>query len=331
MRSFQSIGNIECAHVQAAQQDLCEEWYSQGHPASPRRSYALHVTDGNVIGEYLRARRELVRPEDVGISAVDRRRVPGLRRSELALLAGISTEYYIRLEQGRDRHPSSLVLDALARALQLDEHATAHLHELATPAPRRHRRRRAEKVSAQIEVLLRSLDRTTAAYVSGRLMNVIAANELAIAVFPLFAPGNNFVRAVFLDPTACDLYDDLETRRVAAVAALRAYAGPDVEDPELTELVGELSVKSPHFRRLWSRHDVKPIHGTLPPMRIHHPQLGPIELYHQKLVIPDTGGQVLGILYADPHSKSEQAMAMLAATMGGPDVPTNRRQVPETS
>jgi transcriptional regulator with XRE-family HTH domain len=277
------------------------------------------VTNENVIGEYLRARRELVRPEDVGIPTVDRRRVPGLRRSELAMLAGISTEYYVRLEQGRDHHPSTLVLDALARALQLDEHATAHLHELAAPAPRRTRRRRAEKVSAQIDVLLRSLERTTAAYVSGRLMNVIAANELATAVLPLLAPGNNFVRAVFLDPTAGELYDNLEVRQAAAVAALRAHAGPDVEDPELTELVGELSVKSSDFRRLWSRHDVKPIHGTLPPMRIHHPQLGPIELYHQKLVIPDTGGQVLGVLYAEPNSKSEQAMAMLAATMGEPD------------
>ena len=127
------------------------------------------MAEGNAIGEFLRARRELVRPEDVGIPEVDRRRVPGLRRSELAMLAGISSEYYVRLEQGRDRHPSTLVMDALARALQLDEHATAHLHQLATPAPRRTRRRRSEKVSAQIEVLLRSLDRTTPAYVTGRL------------------------------------------------------------------------------------------------------------------------------------------------------------------
>src|SRR3954452_4317144 len=111
------------------------------------------MAEGNAIGEFLRARRELVRPEDVGIPKLDRRRVPGLRRSELAMLAGISTEYYVRLEQGRDRHPSTLVLDSLARALQLDEHATAHLHELATPTPRRRRGRRSEKVSAQIDAL----------------------------------------------------------------------------------------------------------------------------------------------------------------------------------
>src|SRR5258705_7499405 len=155
------------------------------------------MAEGNVIGEYLRARRELLRPEDVGLPDVDRRRVPGLRRAELAMLAGISTEYYVRLEQGRDRHPSPLVLDALARALQLDEHATAHLHQLAAPAPRRTRRRGTEKVPAQIDALLRSLDRTTPAYVTGRLMNVLAANELATTVLPLLVPRTNFVPAIF--------------------------------------------------------------------------------------------------------------------------------------
>ncbi len=149
-------------------------------------------------------------------------------------------------------------------------------------------------------------------------MNVLAANELATAVVPLLAPGNNFVRAIFLDPIARELYDDIEGRQAGAAASLRAFAGPDVEDPQLTELVGELSVKSPDFRRLWSRHDVKPMHGALPRIRIRHPQLGPIELYHQKLEIPDAGGQILGLLYAEPGSTSEQAVAMLAATLGEP-------------
>ena len=208
----------------------------------------------------------------------------------------------------------ALVLDSLARALQLDEHATAHLHQLASPAPRRAPRRRSEKVSPQIETLLRSLDGTTPAYVTGRLMNVLAANQLARAVVPLFVPGTNFVRTLFLDPVARDVYDDIEARQAGAVASLRAFAGPDVDDPSLAELVGELSVKSPEFRRLWSRHDVKPIYGALAAVCVHHPQLGPIELHHQKLEIPDTGGQILGLLYAEPGSKSEQAVAMLAAT-----------------
>ena len=273
------------------------------------------MADANVVGEFLRARRELLRPEDVGIPESDRRRVPGLRRSELAMIAGISTEYYVRLEQGRDRNPSSLVLDALARALRLDEDATTHLHQLAAPSPRRPRRRRAaEKVPKQIEVLLRSLAHTTPAYVTDRLMNVRAANALATAVVPLFVPGSNFVRDVFLNPLALELYDDVEARQASVTATLRGFTGPDVEDPELAELVGELSVKSPEFRRLWSRHDVKPIYGALAAVCVHHPQLGPIELHHQKLEIPDTGGQILGLLYAEPGSKSEQAVAMLAAT-----------------
>jgi hypothetical protein len=238
------------------------------------------------------------------------------------MLAGISTEYYVRLEQGRDRNPSALVLDALARALRLDEAATAHLHQLAAPAPRRPRRRRAtEKVPAQIEVLLRSLAHTTPAYVTDRLMNVRAANALATAVVPLFVPGGNFVRDVFLNPLARELYDDVDARQASVTATLRAFTGPDDEDPQLAELVGELSVKSPEFRRLWSRHDVKPLRGALPRMGIRHPQLGPIELYHQKLEIPDTGGQVLGVLYAEPGSRSEQAVAMLASTLGESGVP----------
>ena len=285
------------------------------------------MADGNVIGEYLRARRELLRPEDVGLPDVDRRRVPGLRRSELAMLAGISTEYYVRLEQGRDRHPSPLVLDALARALQLDEDATAHLHQLATRAARRTRRRRSAKVAAEIDALLRSLERTTPAYVTDRLMNVLAANELATAVSPLLAAGNNFIQAIFLDPHAPELYEDIEGRQAAAVASLRAFAGPDVDDPDLTDLVGELSVKSADFRRLWSRHDVRPMRGALPLLRLRHPQLGPLELHHQKLEIPDSGGQILGFLYAEPGSPSEQAVAMLAATMGEPSARADRRVI----
>lgn len=279
------------------------------------------MSEGNAIGEFLRARRELLQPEDVGISVVDRRRVPGLRRSELAMLAGISAEYYVRLEQGRDRNPSPLVLDALARALQLDEHASAHLHQLAGPRPPRTRRRPIATVSPAILTLLQSIDRVTPAYVTDRLTNVIAANDLACAVFPLLAPGNNFVRAMFLDPIVPELLDeDIERRRAAAAAGLRALAGLDMDDPDLTELVGELSIKSESFRRLWSRHDVDPPLGRLPSFRLRHPQLGQIDLLHQKLEIPDSDGQLLGLLYAEPGSDSEQAVAMLATTIRTPRV-----------
>jgi hypothetical protein len=141
-------------------------------------------------------------------------------------------------------------------------------------------------------------------------------------------------RPTIAPPVARELYDDIEARQASAAGSLRAFAGPDVEDPQFIELVGKLSIKSPDFRRLWSRHDVRPMHGALPRIGIRHPQLGPIDLYHQKLEIPYTDGQILGLLYAEPGSKSEQAVAMLAATMDephaapSPDEPVRHPQSP---
>jgi transcriptional regulator with XRE-family HTH domain len=262
------------------------------------------------IGEYLRARRELVRPEDVGISVSGRRRVPGLRRSELALLAGISTEYYVRLEQGRNLHPSPQVLDALARALQLDDEATAHLHELASQAPRARRApRRPERVPLSIRYLLDSWP-ATPAYVQGRRMDVLAANAMATALSPMYTPGVNLVRAAILDPAVREMCEHWDVQ--AAVAELRALAGPDVLDPQLNELVGELSVRSELFRSLWSRHDV-----VLSPAgsvrKLHHPQVGPLELYDDRLRIAGAEGLTLVVYHAEPGSPSEQSLALLAS------------------
>jgi transcriptional regulator with XRE-family HTH domain len=263
------------------------------------------------IGNYLRARRDLVRPEDVGMTDTRRRRVPGLRRDELALLAGISTEYYTRLEQGRDHHPSAQVLDAVARALQLDEDATAHLHNLAAPPPRRRRRRRSEQVQPSIQRLLASWH-TTPAFVQGRYMDILAANPLAIALSPLYKPGVNVLRVAFLDRAVQDLYDDWEARIGGVVSGLRALIGPDVDDPYLTDLVGELSVKSADFRRLWSRHDVRPqVGGGV--HRFQHPQVGELELRFDKFDIAGTDGQRLVIYQAEPASTSEQALSLLAS------------------
>jgi len=155
----------------------------------------------NLIGEYLRARRELIRPEDVGLRDNSHRRVPGLRRDELAMLAGISTESYTRLEQGRDRRPSPQVLGAIARALGLDEDATAHLPALGTPeVPRR---RRPERVRPGVRVRLDAWQHTPA-YVQGPFQDVLAAHRLAVAVSPIFTPGNNLLRSVLLDPAVQD-------------------------------------------------------------------------------------------------------------------------------
>ncbi|HEY4098852.1 MAG TPA: helix-turn-helix transcriptional regulator, partial [Baekduia sp.] len=205
----------------------------------------------NRIGCFLRARREQVRPEDVGIqisSPPTRRRVPGLRREELAMLSGVSADYYVRLEQGRDQHPSAQVLDALARALQLDEDATLHLHELAAPAPRRRRARaRTERVRPGMLRLLDSWPQTPALII-GRRMDVLAANAVASALNPICVVGMNIVRATFLDPAVRELYMDFDKNAADTVASLRASVGSDLDDPQLTELVGELSLKSEDFR-----------------------------------------------------------------------------------
>jgi transcriptional regulator with XRE-family HTH domain len=267
---------------------------------------------GNALGEYLRARRELVSPESAGISHIGRRRVPGLRRDELSLLAGVSTDYYIRLEQGRDRNPSPQVLDALARALQLDDEATAHLHALAGPERRARRSaRRPERVPPSIQQLIVGWH-ATPAYVQGRRLDVLAANPLAIALSPLFTPGVNLLRAAFLDPAVRTLFgDQWESLAHTTIAGLRALIGPDVDDPLLNELVGELSVRSDHFRTLWARHDIRGrmSGGT---RRMHHPQVGDLELHYENLQIAGTDGQTLIVYHAEPGSPTAQALELLS-------------------
>jgi transcriptional regulator with XRE-family HTH domain len=268
----------------------------------------------NLIGEYLRARRELVRPEEVGIPEIGNhhRRVRGLRREEVAMLAGVSSDYYVRLEQGRDQHPSQQVLDGLARALQLDDDAAAYLRHLATPPPRPRRRTpRPEKAPAGIVQLIASWSQTPA-YIHGRYMDVLAANPLATALAPYYVKGENLVRAAFLDPRVRDMYEDWERVTETTVACLRALVGPDLDDPRLNELVGELSVRSKRFRRLWARHDARPKRsGTI---RINHPLVGPLELSYERLPIPDTDRQTLSVYHAAPASPSARALALLDTT-----------------
>jgi transcriptional regulator with XRE-family HTH domain len=265
----------------------------------------------NRIGQFLRARRERVRPEDVGLPDLGRRRVPGLRREELATLAGVSSDYYVRLEQGRERHPSEQVIDALARALRLDEDATAHLHELARPTPRR---RRAAKRTERVRPELLSLMETwphTPAMVIGRHLDVLASNSLAAALHGRFARGHNLVRGLFLDPTARDLYPDWDEVARDTVAALRASVGPDLDDPHLIDLVGELSLKSERFRSLWARHDVREkAHGT---KRFVHPLVGELVLRYESLAVAGNPGQVLAVYHADRGSPTEQALALLSS------------------
>lgn len=271
------------------------------------------MESGNRLGEYLRARREILTPEDAGLPQTNRRRVQGLRRDETAALAGISTEYYLQLEQGDDQHPSEQVLRGLARALQLDEHATAHLHGLAHPGSGRRRAApQAESASTSMQNLIASWT-DQAAYVEGRLMDVLAANPLAIALSPIYTPGVNGLRAAFLDPTMREFNRDWDDMVARTVAGLRALVGPDVDDPGLTQLVGELSVRSADFRRLWARQDVRPKSSGTTLLR--HPIVGPLDLQYEKLAISGTEGQTLVIFHAEPGSESAAALRRLAASI----------------
>src|SRR5215813_7971252 len=208
----------------------------------------------NALGDYLRARREQVRPEDVGLVAGSRRRVAGLRREELALLAGISSDYYLRLEQGRDKNPSAQILDALARALRLDIKATEYLHQLASPAGRRRDIAGVEDAADGIAELIEQF--AVPAIVAGRCLDVLAANSIARALSPGFVPGQNFLRWRLLDPAARDLYVDWDEATDVAVSGLREAAASDPDDPRLRSLIDELSALSERFRELWARADV---------------------------------------------------------------------------
>ncbi|MFC8427962.1 helix-turn-helix transcriptional regulator [Streptomyces sp. NPDC057253] len=276
------------------------------------------MVNDNALGEYLRARREQIGPEDVGLASSGRRRVPGLRREELALLAGISADYYLRLEQGRDRNPSAQVLDALARALHLDGDANAHLHRLARPERSRRRPapRRPERAPDGIRQLVGSWPHTPA-YVLGRMMDVLAANPLAQALTPILTPGTNLVRSTFLAPASAATYGGWDVNAEGMVAALRALVGPDVDDPTLNELVGELSVRSEHFRKLWSRHEVRPKRSGA--FTFEHPQVGPLELRQEKLLITDTDRQTLVIYHAEPGTPTSERLTLLAALASTPE------------
>jgi transcriptional regulator with XRE-family HTH domain len=279
------------------------------------------VSPENVIGEYLRVRRGLVRPEDVELpSPTGRRQVRGLRREEVALLAGVSIEYYIRLEQGRDRHPSGQVIDALARALQLDQDATAYLHRLAGSSPRTPSEGSPPETAPEgIRKLIASLHERPA-LVLGRYMDILAVNPLATALYPYCVEGANVIRTAFLDPRVREIEPDWEQTAENAVLTLRASVGPDVDDQRVDELVSELSLSSERFRELWARHDVRPRRsGT---RRIEHPQVGTLELHLETLIIPDTDRQYLSICHVAPGSHSARALKRLAtATADQHDAP----------
>jgi transcriptional regulator with XRE-family HTH domain len=262
----------------------------------------------NLLGEYLRARRELVTPDRVGLPVRGSRRVPGLRREEVAMLAGISAEYYLRLEQGRDRNPSAQVLHAIAEVLQLDD--DSYLLSLAAERPRRGRRRaRRETVPPATARFVAQLP--FPAFIEGRYLDVLAVNPLATAISPRLTVGGNRLRDVFLDPAEQALFAGWEGAAEVLVAAFRQSVGTDIDDPRFIELVGELSLASPLFRELWARHDVAARTGAT--VTFDHPQVGMLSLDREKLAVSGTEGLMLVAYHAEPGSESAEKLNILAS------------------
>jgi transcriptional regulator with XRE-family HTH domain len=265
------------------------------------------------LGEFLKSRRARLSPEELDLPSFARRRVPGLRREELAQLAGVSVDYYVRLEQGRAGHPSEGVLDALARALRLDDDEREHLYDLCRPGPRRRRPARPERVRPELRRLVETLE--VPAMLLGRRMDVLAWNRLAAALvvdWGALPPGRrNTAHHFFLDEGARELYLDWDANAESTVAYLRLAAGRHPDDPQLAALIGELSVKSEEFRRWWARHGVRDkTHGT---KRFQHPVVGRLELAFETLALPADGDQLLILYTAEPGSESETALRLLAS------------------
>lgn len=258
----------------------------------------------NRLGAYLRARRDLVTPAQVGLPIGDNRRVPGLRREEVAMLAGISADYYLRLERGRDAHPSVQVLESLARVLQLDDVESAYLIGLGSERPRAPRRRREEHVPERLHQLLATIG--VPAFVEGRSFDVLASNDLAVALSPRLRPGHNRLRSLLLDPEEQAFQRDWSAATAGMVAALRANVGDDVDDARFVELVGELAIASERFRALWARHDVHNLEGGT--ALVDHPVVGELRLHRDKLPV---GGVILVVYYADAGSESDEKLRML--------------------
>ncbi|TQS40776.1 helix-turn-helix transcriptional regulator [Cryptosporangium phraense] len=271
------------------------------------------------IGAFLRARRDAVRPEEFGLPVLGRRRVPGLRREELAQLAGVSPDYYVRLEQGRGRNVSDSVLDAVAQVLRLSEVEREHLRNLARPGeavPSRPLR----PVRSGLQVLL-DMMATVPAFVMGRRMDVVAWNGLGDAVngFTGWSAGPpNVARWTFLDPRARSFYLDWETVAGETVAYLRLYAGRHPSDPALAALLGDLSLRSPEFVRLWAGQRVK--EKTFGAKLLRHPIAGELELAFETLALPGEPDLLLVTYTAVPGSADAEKLQLLASwvqTTGG--------------
>jgi transcriptional regulator with XRE-family HTH domain len=282
------------------------------------------------IRDFLTSRRARITPEQVGLRSYGARRVPGLRREEVAVLAGVSVPYYTRLERGDMSGASQSVLEALARALELDEAERTHLFDLAraaqpTVAPPR-RRRAKQRVRPEVQWTLDAIT-AAAAFVGNQRLDLLAANQLGRALFSeLYAapvrPVNN-ARFVFLDARAETFYADWERVAGECVAILRWAAGRDPHDRDLSDLVGELATQSEAFRTRWAAHDVR-FHNT-GVKHFHHPVVGELALTYNRMDLPADHGLTIFTYTAEPGSRSEETLKLLGSWAATADPPESVR------
>ncbi|WP_020498781.1 helix-turn-helix transcriptional regulator [Sciscionella marina] len=262
------------------------------------------------LGAFLRARRAQRSPGNADVLHSGRRKVTGLRREEVAVLAGVNVDYYTRLEQGRETHPSPQVLDALCRALDLGPDARDHLYRLAGATPATTSVPEHRTVSPELRQLMDGYPQTPA-FVLDQRLDVLATNTLADGLFSPFGTVDNLARMTFLDPAGRRFYARWEWTAQAVVANLRVAAGYDPEDPALQQLVAELTEGSAQFRTLWETHQVRG--KTREPKHLVHPDVGPLTLTYQAFDVRDAPGQQLIIYHADPGTPSAHALALLSS------------------
>ncbi|MEU6679840.1 helix-turn-helix transcriptional regulator [Streptomyces sp. NPDC046925] len=278
--------------------------------------------------DFLRSRRAGLTPDEAGLPEDGRtRRVPGLRRDEVARLAGVSTEYYTRLEQGRAGNPSPEVLEALARALHLDESEREHLTDLlARPAaPARRGPASPQRVRPGLHLMLQTLSHVPA-FVLGRRTDVLASNHLAREVLTDFdalpAPRRNLARYYLLDPLARDRVGDWERIAAETVAMLRLEAGRHPHDKQLADLVGELTLKSPEFTTWWNDHRVlRRTHGA---KTYHHPLVGELHFSYESFQAPGDSEQTLCVYNVEPASDTAQALQLLTSWTTAAEAPSGQ-------
>lgn len=274
----------------------------------------------NELGEFLRSRRAGVRPKDVGLpEGTGIRRTPGLRREELAAVAGLSIDYYIRLEQGKETNPSAPILDGLAQALRLDSEERAHLYALANHAAGRTAptyRRASREVRAGLLQLLQTV-RPSPAYLLTRTSDVLAANPEALVLWPGLADmpdeRRNTIRYTFCHPAARELFPDWDTAAMSSAAHLRSLVASAPDDPDVTAFIDSLLAESRDFREHWARHEVRHRRGTA--KRFRHPVLGDFTLASEVLHLDQ--GQRMTVYQAEPGSPGEKALAAIADLAAG--------------